>query len=223
MSHPNNQVLIYTDHPEHYQDSNISKHMDLKFCSCPTMFCNKLLGKDYSGMILNVRKIMQTSCCDRNRILSISTAIPTIRSVEKQQKTIFIDDHENFICACMNRKCNPEKSSCRINVNFPVEISLENDPAMYKSVHGTVHYLSVEGCSFHTEADLMDNNFLFLKISSLKNKLPIFCGVYTEQSSTRYSCGYMVKFLDVKPDQKNEIDRIVHDSEKFKNDVDSNP
>ena len=223
MNQLSNQVIVYTDNPEQYTNSNLSKQMELKFCSCPAIFCNKLLGKEYSGMVLDVRKIMQTPCCDRNRILSISTAIPTIRSFEKQQETIFLDDHENFICACQNRKSQLASSFCRINVNIPVEISQEDDPAMSKSVTGAVHHLSTEGCSFHTNENLKDHNFLYLKMYSLKNRLPIFCGVFTEQCETQCSCGYRVKFMDIKPDQKNEITKIVDDCADIKTEVASNP
>lgn len=211
MSHQNNQVIIYTDNPEQYADSNISKYMELEFCSCPAKFCDTFLENEYSGMILDVRKTMQTPCGDRNRILSISAAVPTIRSVQKKQETIFLDDHENFICDCLNRKCRITSSSCPINVSIPVEISLEDDPAMSKSFHGTVHHLCAEGCSFHTEADIEDSNFLHLKIYPLKNRLPIFCGVRTKQNETHCSCGYRVKFLDIKPDQIADIETIVGD------------
>ncbi len=223
MSYQNNQVIIYTDNPEQYSDSSISKYMELKFCSCPMKFCNTMLEKEYSGMILDVRKIMQTSCGERNRILSISKAIPTIRSIEKHKETVFLDDHENFICDCLNRKCRLAKSSCPINVNIPIEISFENDPAMSKSVNGAVHHLCAEGCFFHTDADLKDNNFLNLKIYSLKNRLPIFCGICTEQNKTQCSCGYRVKFLDIKPDQKAEIDTIVGDCDERQRVVLPNP
>ncbi|MFW5499453.1 MULTISPECIES: PilZ domain-containing protein [unclassified Maridesulfovibrio] len=205
MNQSNNQVIIYTDNPETYTNTNLSKFINMEFCSCPNQFCHALLGNNYSGLVLDVRKVMQTPCCDRNRILSVSSGIPTIRTLEKYKHAIFLDDHENFLCDCLNRKYSTAGPACPINVNIETEISLENDPAMAQSIHGTIHHLSEEGCSFHTNADLKNNDFIYLKISSLKNRLPIFCGLYSEKCVHHCSCGFRVKFLDIKEDQKKEI------------------
>ncbi|WP_319778894.1 PilZ domain-containing protein [Maridesulfovibrio sp.] len=209
MSQQLNQVIIYTDNPEQYANSNLSNYIKLEFCSCPTEFCHALLEKNYSGTILDVRKVMRTPCCDRNRVLTISSGVPTIRTVEKHKQPVFLDDHEKFICTCMTRKCSIQGATCPINVSLAVEISLEDDPAMAQSVNGTIHHISANGCSFHTEADLGGNSFLYLKIYSLKNRLPIFTGIRKEQSSAHCSCGFHVKFLDLKEDQKDQIATLV--------------
>ncbi|WP_163349525.1 PilZ domain-containing protein [Desulfovibrio sp. JC010] len=213
MSQQNNQVIIYTDNPEQYSNSTLSAYVKLEFCSCPAKFCHALLEKEYSGTILDVRKVMNTPCCDRNRIFTISSGIPTIRTLEKGKRPVFLDDHENFICDCLTRKCAIPGSSCPINVNMAVEISLEDDPAMSRSVHGTIHHISEKGCTFHTDADLRDKKFLFLKIFSLKNRLPIYAGVYKAQSKAHCSCGFRVKFLDLKDDQKEEIIEAIKSDE----------
>ena len=205
MPEQNNPVIIYTDNPEKYTQSNLSAYVNMEFYSCPDKFCKSLIEKQYSGMILNVNKVMNTPCCDRNKILSLSSGVPTIRTLEKGSNPLFIDDHENFICDCLTRKCNGSGCSCPVNVQIPVEISLEKDPAMAQSVIGTIHYISETGCTFHTKVDLTDNLYLHLKISSLRNKLPILTGVSQNKKTKDCCCGYEVKFLDIKDDQQQEI------------------
>ncbi len=205
MSEQTNPVIIYTDNPEKYIESDLSSYVKVECCSCPDKFCKALVERQYSGIILNVNKVMRTPCCDRNRILSISSGVPTIRTLEKESQPLFLDDHKNFICDCLTRKCNGSGYSCPVNVQIPVEVSLEDDPAMAQSITGTIHHISEDGCTFHTNANLADNSYLYLKIFSLNNKLPILSGVYREQNAANCSCGYEVKFLDIKDDQRDEI------------------
>lgn len=215
MKNPSKPVIIYTDNPESYSDSVLSSYVNMEFCSCPDKICHCLLEKDYSGLVLDVRKVMGTPCCERNRILSLSSEVPTIRSMKRYGTPIFLDDHEDFICSCLTRQCLVQGSACRVNTSIPVEISLDGDPAMAQSVNGTIHHLSANGCSFHTDANLAGEMFLYLKIFNLKNRLPIFAGVHKEQSNAHCSCGFKVKFLDIKADQREEILALTAERESL--------
>lgn len=205
MHSQNNQIIVYTDNPESYKSTLLNSLTDINYCSCPEQLCDEMLEKEYSGLVLDIHKIMKTPCCIRNRILSFSDNMPTMRALEKTNKPIFLDSHEDFLCNCQSNCCAGHEDSCPINVNIPVEISLDNDPAMAKGIHGTIHHIFDHGCSFHTKANLSEHNFLYLKIYELKNQLPIYVGICSRQNSSDFSCGYKVKFLCIKNDQKQEM------------------
>lgn len=207
MFNQNNQIIVYTDNPDSYKNTALNSLTDINYCACPDKLCRAMLEKEYSGLVLDMRKIMQTPCCVRNRILSISNNIPTMRALDKANKTVFLDNHDNFICNCKNQCCLESGSACPINVNIPIEISLDHDPAMAKSIHGTIHHIFDHGCSFHTKLNLSEHNFLYLKIFELSNRLPIYAGVCCEQNNSEQSCGYKVKFLCIKDDQKQELNK----------------
>ncbi|CCO22168.1 PilZ domain-containing protein [Maridesulfovibrio hydrothermalis] len=213
MLQQNNQIIVFTDNPAAYDQTELTEHIDVEFCSCPDSICCAMLEKNYSGMILDMRKMMQTPCCKRDRILSLSAKTPIMRTLEEADRPICLDDHEDFICRCLKQCCIRTGSSCAISVSIPVEISLENDPAMRTTVTGTIHDLFEHGCTFHTDADLSGHTFLHLKISSLTNKLPIYAGVCREQTDLDCSCGYKVKFLDIKEDQSRELSDNIPPSE----------
>ncbi len=92
---------------------------------------------------------------------------------------------------------------------------MENDPAMAQSFNGTIHYISEQGCIFRTDTNLEGANFLYLQIDSLKNRLPIFAGLCSEQSKKDCPCGVRTKFLDIKNDQQEEIKSTVTGNKIF--------
>lgn len=201
------RIIVYTDHPESYHCENIFRHLDVEFCSCPEEFCCSMLKRNYSGQILDMRKVMGTPCCVRNRILSFTASTPTMRAMVRAKEPVYLDSRDKFLCDCLENGNFPTGSSCPLTVNIPVEISLDHDPAMVESFKGTIHDITENGCTFHTQADLSANDFLYLKLRTLENSLPLYAGVCCIQDECMHSCGYKVRFLDIKHDQREEITR----------------
>ncbi len=201
------KILIFTDRPESYHCEKISQYMNIEFCSCPEEFCCAMLRYNYSGQILDMRKVMETPCCSRDRILSFIASTPTMRTTLNAEEPVYFDNQDEFICDCLQYGGLLPGAACPLNVDIPVEISLDDDPAMARSCNGTIHHLTYNGCSFHTDADLTGNDFFYLKIYTLKNSLPIYVGVCNEQGSDFHSCGYRVRFLYIKDDQLQELSK----------------
>lgn len=199
------RILVYTDKPDSYRCSGLADSLELHCCSCPDEFCCSMLKNSYSGQVLDMRKMMNTPCCARNRILSFAATTPTLRAVVEFMEPVFLDNEDSFLCACSEKCLCIEGSSCPISVTIPAEISLDDDPAMVNSITGTIHHITEQGCYFHSEANITGNNFLYLKIPCLKNSLPIYAGVCAEQCECLHSCGHKVRFLYIKDDQKSEI------------------
>lgn len=181
--------------------------MAVEFCSSPEEFCCSMLRRNYSGQILDMRKVMETPCCARNRILSFTASTPTMRTMVKAKEPVYLDSRDKFLCDCLEKGNFPDGTSCPTTVSIPAEISLDHDPAMVENFEGTIHDITEYGCTFHTQTDLSGNDFLYLKIRTLVNSLPVYAGVCSEQGSCLHSCGYRVRFLDIKEDQRQEIKR----------------
>ncbi|WP_432737595.1 hypothetical protein [Maridesulfovibrio sp. FT414] len=199
------RILVYTDKPDSYRYCVLADMLNVDCCSCPDEFCCSMLKNNYSGQILDMRKMMNTPCCARNRILSFAATTPTLRAVVEFMEPVFLDNEDNFLCACREKGCTGNATACLISVNIPIKISLEDDPAMVNPVTGTIHHIDELGCDFHSETEIAGNSFLYLKIPCLRNSLPIYAGVCVEQCGCQHNCGHRVRFLYVKDDQIKEI------------------
>ncbi|MBI9112776.1 hypothetical protein [Maridesulfovibrio ferrireducens] len=208
MIQNNNQIIALTDDHTLYNDSEQISGLNIEHYSCVNSFFSAMLKNNYSGIILNMHKVMKTPCSERNKILSLSADLPTMRSIERGKSPIFIDDSDLFKCSCQKHSCLLSRPSCPITVSIPVKIGSDNDPAMAKPVAGIIHDICERGCTFHTDEDLTNYDFLYLKIESLANRLPIYSGVCKSISGGSCLCGYNVRFLDIKEDQLLELQDI---------------
>lgn len=205
MFQNNNQIIAFTDNPTSYNNSEQTSGLSIEHYSCVNSFVSAMLTNNYSGVILNMHKVMNIPCCERNKIFSQLAGIPTMRSIEKGETLVFMDDSDLFKCHCDKQCYILSRSSCPITVNIPIKISFENDPAMAKPSEGVIHDICERGCTFHTGKDLLVHDFIYLKIESLTNKLPIYSGICRSILDESCLCGYHVKFIDIKKDQLSEL------------------
>lgn len=208
MFQKNDQIIALTDDPALYDNSEQTSGLNIEHYSCVNTFFSAMLTKNYSGIILNMHKVMNTPCSERNKILSLAADIPIMRSIEREESTIFIDDPDIFKCRCDKQCCILSRSACPINVSIPIKISFDNDPAMAKTIAGVIHNICERGCSFHTGKEIISDDFIYLKIESLTNKLPIYSGLCRSNANGSCICGYKVRFIDIKKDQLSELQEI---------------
>ncbi|SDL39822.1 PilZ domain-containing protein [Maridesulfovibrio ferrireducens] len=198
-------VIAFVDNPEHYQKSEVTNDLNIKYCASLDLFLNEVLEEKFAGLILDIQKVMKTPIYERNRIFSISAERPLIRTKIESNKAVFVDDPSNFKLCCREKTSSMTRINERVEVDIPILISSENDPAMANSFNGAIQNISESGCFINTDVDLFDQDFIYLRFDNLSNKLPIYAGIRWTKSTKDNLEGIGVKFITITEDQKSEL------------------
>ncbi|SMF41328.1 PilZ domain-containing protein [Desulfovibrio gilichinskyi] len=198
-------IIAFVDSPEPYKKSKLISEFNIKYCSTLDNFIHEVLEEKFTGLILDIQKVMRTPAYARNRIFSVAANRSLIRTKVESDKVVFVDDLSNFKQCCIDSNCIMTRINERVKINIPIRISSENDPAMANSFAGIIQNISASGCFISTTADIFDQDFLHLKFTDLSNKLPIYAGIRWIKSTDDNMEGVGVKFITIEPEQFSEL------------------
>ncbi|WP_291328951.1 PilZ domain-containing protein [Desulfovibrio sp. UCD-KL4C] len=198
-------TIAFVDSPEKYKKSPIANEFNIKYCLTLDNFIHEVLKEKFTGLILDIPKVMKTPAYARNRIFSIAANHSLIRTKVESGKVVFVDDLSTFKQSYIENDCIMSRKSERVKINIPIRISAENDPAMANSFDGMVQNISKSGCLISTTNDIFDQDFLHLKFDELSNKLPIYVGIRWIKSTNDKMEGVGVKFITITPEQSSEL------------------
>lgn len=203
------RTFVFTDRPQEYRKSLESLGIHAEFRSDVNELIDAILDADQCpGLILDIRQVMAMPPRDRDRLFSLSSRVPILRTKMDAASghVIFIDEFSLF-------QCSPAglapffRASVRVSVDLACLLSGEDDPAMARPLPARIGDISEGGCLLRLPPAHPVPDFLHLRIPDLANPLPIFCNVRWRAPAgpDRDTPGAGVKFLDIKPDQMDEI------------------
>lgn len=198
-------IIAFVDSPEPYKKSKLTSEFNITYCSTLDKFIHEVLKEQYTGLILDIQKVMGTPPYARNRIFSVAANSSLIRTKIESGEVTFVDDLSNFKQCCIDSNCIMIRKNERVEINLPILISSEKDPAMANSFEGVIQNLSESGCFIRTTADIFDQDFLYLKFNELSNKLPVYAGIRWIKSTDDKMEGIGVKFITIAPEQSAEL------------------
>ncbi|WP_027720184.1 PilZ domain-containing protein [Maridesulfovibrio zosterae] len=198
-------VIAFTDNKLPFQNIDIAADLDIKFCTSLDHFFEEILSGDFSGVILEMRKVMQTPANDRNKVFSLAANKPVMRIKIKAGKVGFIDDLAEFKTNCIEKKKGQIRRFDRANVNIQVKLSHEYDHAMAQPISATIINISESGCFFRTETDFSNQKFINIKFDTLEDKLPVYAAIRWKTTPKNNFIGYGVQFVSIKENQKHDI------------------
>ncbi len=198
-------IIAFVDKPDTYKKSKIINEFNIKYCLTLDNFIHEVLEEKFTGLILDIQKVMKTPVHARNRIFSVAANHSLVRTKVESGNVVFVDDLSNFKQCCIDKDCIMTRRNERVKINLPIRFSQENDPAMANSFEGVIQNISESGCFISTTADIFDQDFLHLKFNDLSNKLPIYAGIRWIKSTDDKMEGVGVKFITIAPEQSSEL------------------
>lgn len=198
-------ILAFTDTQFPYRNFHSHSQMDIKFCTELDHFFREALRDDFSGLLLEMKKVMEIPSSQRNKIFTIAASKPLMRTRVKKNAAYYVDDPDQFYNACTLRSKAQLRRHNRIHVELPVMISHEDDHVMAEEYKATIINLSESGCFMRTAIDLSANHLVHIRINELDNKLPICGGIRWCSAPKNESYGYGIQFMDIKPDQSEQL------------------
>ncbi|WP_419778896.1 PilZ domain-containing protein [Maridesulfovibrio sp.] len=198
-------ILAFTDNQLPYRNLQTHSQMDIKFCTELEHFFREALSKDFSGMLLEMKKVMDIPSRERNKIFTMASAKPLMRTRVNRNAAYYVDDPDQFYNDCTLKTKAQLRRHRRINVELPVIISYEDDHVMAKEYKAMIVNLSEYGCFMKTSTDLSDNHLVNIRINDIDNKLPICGGIRWSSTPQSGIYGYGIQFMDIKPDQSKQI------------------
>lgn len=198
-------VIAFADSHLPYLDMDLHADLNIKFCTDLDDFFEEVLSSDFSGMILEMRKVMKTPACDRNKIFSLAAAKPLMRSKARTDSAVLVDDPIRFCKDCMLNRKGQIRRYERADVDLQIQVSREDDHVMARESCAEVLNLSETGCFIKTGTDFSENRFLHLKFHDISDKLPIYGAVRWSTTPRKGTYGYGIQFVSIRPGQKNEL------------------
>ncbi|WP_432737591.1 PilZ domain-containing protein [Maridesulfovibrio sp. FT414] len=203
-------VLAFADNHIPYNDLGLHSELDIKFCCELDSFFTEALSKNYCGVIMEMKKVMQLPAKDRNNIFNVAADVPLLRTKASKYTVQLVDNPDIFRDNCKSQKVTNLRQFERAEVNIQVLVSPEDDHAMARIVLADVINLSEAGCLIRTRADLSANRFIHIKFHALSNKLPIYGAIRWTESSRSSFRGYGIQFVSIRQDQRTElVDRYI--------------
>ncbi len=198
-------VLAFTDSDVPYLDMEMHSDLKISFCTNIEQFLNEALSSEFSGMILEMKKVMTTPVNDRNKIFTLAANKPLLRTKTKSKTAVLVDDPDRFRSDCkMNRKGQLRRYK-RADVDLQIQVSHEDDHVMANEYRAEVLNISEAGCFFRTRTDFSANHFVHLKFHDIRNKLPIYGAIRWQTTPKNGIYGYGIHFISIKSDQLDEL------------------
>jgi hypothetical protein len=201
----NLSILAFTDSPRSYRNFQLHSNIKIEFCTDLENYLREALNFNFSGMILEMRKVMGIPSRDRNKLLMLAANQPLMRTRTHKGTVIYVDDPDSFRCNCVQRTKGLVRQHERVAVNLQAMVSHEDDHVMVNKFSAEITNISETGCFLTTSADLPENNFINLRINSLSNRLPICCGISWKTDCTDNRQGYGIQFIQIHQDQTKQI------------------
>ena len=198
-------ILAFTDNQQPYQNFHSHSQMDIKFCTDLEHFFREALSNEFSGMLLEMKKVMRVPSRERNKIFTIAASKPLMRTRVKKNAAYYVDDPDQFYNDCTLKTKSQLRRHNRIRVELPVMISHEDDHVMVEEYKATIINLSESGCFIRTATDLSGNHLVNIRISDIDNKLPICGGIRWSTTPKNGIHGYGIQFMDIKSDQSEQL------------------
>ncbi|WP_320005828.1 PilZ domain-containing protein [Maridesulfovibrio sp.] len=198
-------ILAFTDSRKPYQNFHSHSQMDIKFCTELEHFFSEALSNDFSGMLLEMKKVMEIPSRERNKIFTLAATKPLMRTRVSKNSAYYVDDPDQFYTDCTLKTKAQLRRHDRINVDLPVMISHEDDHVMAEEYKATIVNLSEKGCFIKTAIDLSGNHLVNIRINEIDNKLPICGGIRWSTTPKNGLYGYGIQFMDIKPDQSAQL------------------
>ncbi|NDV25532.1 PilZ domain-containing protein [Desulfovibrio sp. JC010] len=205
MNSDNLSILAYTDSHQPYRNFQNHSKMEIKFCSDLEQFFQEALSHDFSGMILEMKKVMSTPARERNKIFTLAADKPLMRTRINKGAAIFVDDPDRFRDHCTQKKKALIRRNDRVNVDLQSKISHGDDHAMANKFDAEIINLSETGCYLKTDTDLSANQLVNIKICKLANQLPICGGIRWSTIPKDGVYGYGIQFMKAEPDQTAQL------------------
>lgn len=206
MKHTDNlSILVFTDNPNCYENFQRHSRAAIKFCQDLDCFFKETLSSDFSGMILEMKKVMATPARERNKIFALAADRPIMRTKLKKDLSTYVDDPDSFLEDCVQKRKAQLRRHDRVNVNLNAVISREDDHAMAAEFSAEIINISESGCYLKTTIDLSDNHLVNIKINKVSNKLPICGGICWRTIPKSGYHGYGIQFIKIEQDQSAEL------------------
>lgn len=200
-------VLAFTESHVPYMNLDMHSDLSIKFCTEIDHFLEQALSSDFSGVILEMKKVMSTPARDRDKIFSLAADKPLLRTRAKSSKAVLVDDPVRFRADCRKNEKGQIRVHERANVELQIQVSHEDDHVMAEEFLAVVINISKSGCFFRTTTDLSANHFVHLRFHDISNKLPI-CGAIRWQTTPKNGIyGFGVHFISIKKDQLSELEK----------------
>jgi len=198
-------ILAFTDNPSAYKNFQRHSRAKIRLCQDLECFFKETLSSDFSGMILEMKKVMATPARERNKIFALAADRPIMRTKLKKGLSTYVDDPDSFLADCVQKRKAHLRQHDRVNVNLNVMISHEDDHAMAAEFNAEIINISESGCYLKTTTDLSDNHLINIKINQLSNKLPICGGIRWRTIPKRGYHGYGIQFIRIAQDQSAQL------------------
>ncbi len=198
-------VLAFTECQLPYRNMSINSELNIKFCTDLNQFFDEMLNCDYSGLLLEMKKVMQTPATHRDKIFSLAADRPILRVKTKSKIAVLVDDPDKFKARCQHNENGLIRQYQRANVKSQIQISTDDDRAMAKRHCGIVVNISETGCFFQTKTDFSNSKFINLKFHDINNKLPIYSGIRWMSRLKNELFGYGVQFVSIHKEQTSEL------------------
>lgn len=198
-------VIAFTESHVPYQGLDINSELNIKFCSDLDIFFEEIISQNFFGIILEMRKVMDTPAFDRNKIFTLAKNKPLLRSKTKNRTAILVDDPVQFQNDCRQKHKGQVRRFKRVNTDLQIQISTEEDYVMANDFYGKVINISEEGCFFRSKIDFSGNQFAHIKFNDIPNKLPIYCAIRRTSPQKDGLFGYGVQFVSIHEDQSEVL------------------
>ncbi|WP_320174808.1 PilZ domain-containing protein [Maridesulfovibrio sp.] len=198
-------LIAFTDTPLAYRNFQLHSKVEIKFCADLDGFFQEALSNDFSGMIFEMKKVMNTPTRERDNIFTIAANQPLMRTRIHKNIAIFVDDPDRFLTDCVQKKKALVRQHERVKVNLQAMVSHEDDHVMVNQSTAKITNLSESGCFLTTTADLSDNHFINIKITALSNRLPICGGISWKTDCNAKLQGYGIQFIQIHQDQTQQL------------------
>ncbi|ACS80828.1 PilZ domain-containing protein [Maridesulfovibrio salexigens] len=201
----NLSILAFTDSPRSYRNFQLHSKMKIEFCTDLDNYLHEALNSNFSGMILEMRKVMRIPARERNKLFMLAENQPLMRTRTYKGTVIYVDDPDSFRSNCIQKTKALVRQHERVKVSLPAMVSHEDDHVMVNKFNAEITNISETGCFLKTSADLSENNFINLRINTLSNSLPICCGISWKTDCSDNLQGYGIQFLQIRHDQAKQI------------------
>ncbi|WP_320170625.1 PilZ domain-containing protein [Maridesulfovibrio sp.] len=198
-------VIAYADSGNCCPSLGTYPELNIRHCRDLESFLDEMLENDFSGVILEMKKVMSTPANDRNKIFALAAGRPMMRIRGNGRQTLPVDDPVCFRNDCMQRKTRSTRLYERVPVSLQVQLSHEDDHVMAREFYANVENLSEAGCFITTETDLSANRFVHMRFHDISNKLPVYGAIRWSAAKENGKFGYGLQFVKISDDQKQEL------------------
>ena len=203
-------LIAFTDTSLPYRNFQLHSKIEIKFCSDLDVFFHEALSNEFSGMILEMKKVMSTPARERDKIFTLAANQPLMRARIHKDIAIFVDDPDRFLTDCVQKNQALIRQHERVDVNLEARISRADDYAMASEFNAKIINISETGCYLITSTDFSESHLINIKLNILSNKLPICGGLRWKTIPKSDVYGYGIQFMKIQPDQSVELlNRVI--------------